>query len=67
MSKTDPFAVSIVEAAKLSSLGRSSLYEAIGRGELNVKKAGRRSLILLADLQAWVSALPNAKRSRDVS
>ena len=65
--KAYPLAVSIIEAAKLSSLGRSSLYEAIGRGELHVKKAGRRSLILVDDLKAWVAALPNAKYSRDAS
>ena len=52
------FAMSIVEAARRSGLGRSTLYEAIARGELKVRKAGRRSLILTADLQRWLSELP---------
>jgi excisionase family DNA binding protein len=52
-------AISIVEAARRSGLGRSTLYEAIARGELKIKKAGRRSLILVDDLKAWVASLPS--------
>jgi excisionase family DNA binding protein len=54
-------AISIVEAARRSGLGRSTIYEAIARGELKVRKAGRRSLILIDDLQAWLARLPEAK------
>ena len=54
-------AVSIIEAAKRAGISRSSIYEAIGRGEIPLRKNGRRSLILIDDLKAWVSALPEAK------
>ena len=54
-------AITIVEAARRSGLSRSSIYQAIGRGELRLKKSGRRSLILTDDLKAWVAALPDAK------
>lgn len=57
-------AISIIEAAKRTGLGRSSIYEAIGRGDLKIRKNGRRSLILVDDLKAWVSAMPEAKPSR---
>jgi excisionase family DNA binding protein len=54
-------AISIAEAARRAGVGRSSIYEAIRRGELLVRKCGRRSLILLDDLRAWLSSLPEAK------
>jgi excisionase family DNA binding protein len=57
-------AISIAEAARRSGLGRSTVYEAIARGELKVRKAGRRSLILTADLQQWLSELPTAEARR---
>jgi excisionase family DNA binding protein len=54
------FAIPIDEAARRAGIGRSSLYEAINRGELPLRKAGRRSLIRIEDLKAWVDALPTA-------
>lgn len=60
-------AVSIIEAARRASVGRSSIYEAIGRGELPIRKCGRRSLILTKDLEAWVSALPEVKQNREAA
>ena len=54
------FAVSIIEAARRAGVGRSSIYEAVNRGELRLKKSGRRSLILVDDLKAWVNGLPDA-------
>ena len=53
-------AVPIPEAARRAGVGRSSLYEAINRGELPLRKAGRRSLIRIDDLKAWIDALPTA-------
>jgi excisionase family DNA binding protein len=54
-------AISIIEAARRAGVGRSSVYEAIGRGDLKIRKNGRRSLVLVDDLKAWVSAMPEAK------
>jgi excisionase family DNA binding protein len=51
-------AISIVEAAKRSGVGRSSIYEAIGRGEIPLRKSGRRSLIRVDDLKAWIDSWP---------
>jgi excisionase family DNA binding protein len=53
-------AVPVPEAARRAGVGRSSLYEAIARGELPMRKLGKRSLIRTADLQAWIDALPLA-------
>ena len=56
--------ISIVEAAKRSGLSRSSIYESIGRGDLKIRKHGRRSLVLVEDLKAMLAALPVAKSSK---
>jgi excisionase family DNA binding protein len=60
-------AIGIVEAARRTGVSRSSIYDAIGRGDLKVRKAGRRSLILVDDLKAWVCSLPEGKRTRDAA
>lgn len=53
-----PLAVSIPKAAALSGVGRTKIYEAVRDGELPVRKAGRRSLILVADIEKWLKGLP---------
>jgi excisionase family DNA binding protein len=58
-------AISIVEAARRAGIGRSSIYAAIKRGDLKIKKAGRRSLVLVKDLEGFVSALPDAGQRDD--
>jgi excisionase family DNA binding protein len=49
---------SIVEAAKAAGVGRTTIYEAIGTGELKARKHGRRTLILHGDLRTWLESLP---------
>lgn len=51
-------AYSIADAVKVSGLGRSALYEEIREGRLVARKARGRTLILRADLEAWLAALP---------
>ena len=51
-------AVSVAEAVRLTGIGRSSLYEAIRRGELPIRKSGRRTVLLMEDLRRWVAGLP---------
>jgi len=53
-----PLAHSIEDAARLTSCGRTAIYEAIKRGALTARKRGRRTLILDHDLRAWLAALP---------
>lgn len=52
-----PIAVTIPEAVRLSGCSRSALYEAMKQG-LPARKAGRRTLILMADLEAYLVGLP---------
>ncbi len=51
-------ALSIAEFAQLSGLGRSYLYSQIKAGNLPVRKAGRRTLILHEEGQMWLAKLP---------
>jgi excisionase family DNA binding protein len=48
--------VSITDAAKALSLGRTSIYELIRTGELESRKMGRRRLITAASLRLFVEA-----------
>ena len=53
-----PIAVSIPDAVKVSGMSRTSIYEALKRGDLSARKAGRRTLISFADLEAYLASLP---------
>jgi excisionase family DNA binding protein len=51
----EPLAYSINEACRVSSLGRTRLYQLIGEGKLDVRKIGKRTLIPAASLRALVN------------
>lgn len=51
--------LTIPEAVQVSGMSRSSLYVAMQRGDLVAKKAGKRTLIAVSDLEEYLSALPN--------
>ena len=53
-----PIAVTIPDAVKATGMSRSALYEALKRGDLIARKAGRRTLIPFADLEAYLGNLP---------
>lgn len=53
-----PIAVTIPDAVKVSGMSRTSIYEALKRGDLTARKAGRRTLISFADLQTYLASLP---------
>lgn len=48
----------VPEAVHFSGLSRSALYEALKRGDLAARKAGRRTLIAFADLETYLASLP---------
>lgn len=53
-----PFALSIPEAVKVSGLSRTAIYQAFRDG-LPARKAGKRTLILAKDLEAYLANLPS--------
>ena len=60
----DRLAYSIEEATEAADTGKTALYEALGSGELPAHKRGRRTLILAADLRAWLERLPALELKR---
>ena len=53
-----PMALKISEACAASRCGRTTVYEAIKRGELRALKRGKSTLILESDLRRWLDSLP---------
>jgi len=50
----EPLAYSVNEACRVSSLGRTRLYQLIAEGRLEVRKIGKRTLIPAASLRALI-------------
>lgn len=50
----EPLAYSINEACRVSSLGRTRLYQLISEGRLETRKIGKRTLIPAASLRALI-------------
>jgi excisionase family DNA binding protein len=48
------------EAVGVTGVGRTSLYQAIRRGELRALKRGARTIILDRDLRRWLEGLPTS-------
>jgi excisionase family DNA binding protein len=57
---TEILAHTIAEATRISGLGRTTIYEAIGTGKLEARKAGNRTLIVADSLRSFLANLPAA-------
>ncbi|WP_025993722.1 helix-turn-helix domain-containing protein [Pseudomonas viridiflava] len=55
-----PLSVSVEEAARLTGYTRSGIYEVMAKGELKAFKLGKRRLILVAELKAWIERAAKA-------
>lgn len=49
-----PLSVGVDESARLIGVARSMMYELLARGDLQSFKIGRRRLILIKDLEAFI-------------
>ena len=49
--------LSVAEASHVAGIGRTKLYEAIGAGQLAVRKFGKRTIVLREDLACFLAAL----------
>jgi excisionase family DNA binding protein len=58
---TEPIAVRILEAVRLTGIGRSKLYELIASGEIETVKIGSCTLIPMASLHGLIE---RAKKQR---
>jgi excisionase family DNA binding protein len=57
---TDVVAHTIADAVRVSGIGRTTLYELIGAGKLDARKAGNRTLIPADSLRSYIAGLPPA-------
>jgi len=60
-SANDRLALGIHEVCRLTGLGRTSICHAISVGDLVARKFGRRTVVLAADLDAFLNRLPAAR------
>ena len=61
----DKIAVTLPEATALSGIGRSSLYKLFNEGKLTPRKAGKRTLILVTELEDYLKSLPLGGRGHE--
>jgi len=59
-----PVTYTIEGAKHASGLGATKLYELIGEGVLQARKAGRRTLVTAESLNAYLTSLPPAAIGR---
>lgn len=57
---TEKLALNIREVTALTGVCRTELYEVIAAGALRARKRGASTLVLQADLRAWLDGLPIA-------
>lgn len=55
VSSAERLTVRVPEAARMLSIGRSTLYLLIGSGDISTVKAGRATLVPLDSIRAYVS------------
>ena len=57
----EPFAVPLKETVRLTGSNRTWVYKLIGQGVLDARKQGRRTLVTMDSIRAYVAALPKAR------
>jgi excisionase family DNA binding protein len=55
---SEHLAFTIEQAAQVSSLGQTSIYQAIKEGHLKKRKFGTRTIVMRTDLQNFLDELP---------
>ncbi len=58
MSQEEKLAFSIGELPNLTGFRRSKIYSEIASGRLVARKVGTRTIVLVSDLQQYLSDLP---------
>ncbi len=48
------------QVCEIAQIGKTRLYQEIGKRRLKVKKLGARTLILASELDRWLESLPEA-------
>lgn len=59
-------AYSVDEAARVAGIGRTKMFAEIRQRKITAKKVGRRTVISVADLNAWLNSLPSIQENQNV-
>lgn len=59
-AQLEPISVDILDACRLTGVGRSKMYELMDAGAVRSVKVGRRRLIPVASLREWLAGLEAA-------
>jgi excisionase family DNA binding protein len=51
--------LSIEEVVEFTGIGKTKIYEAINSGQLQAKKFGKKTIILMPDLESFLNSLSN--------
>ena len=57
----DPISLPIREACRVSGMNRTRIFAEIRNGNLEAKRAGKQTLVMVASLRAFIDALPSAR------
>jgi excisionase family DNA binding protein len=60
-SNIEPVTITILDALRLSGLGRTKLYELLTNGEIQSVRVGTRRLIVFASLKACLTGRREAR------
>lgn len=52
-------ALTVEAFCRLYSVGRTYFYQEVNAGRIPVRKAGKRTLVLKEDAEAWLAGLPS--------
>lgn len=60
LPSTIPMTITISDAVAMVGISRAQIYRLAGKRQINMVKSGRRSLIVVSSLIAYVQNLPDA-------
>jgi hypothetical protein len=61
---TDLGAMSVDQFCVWASIGKTKFYEEVQRGNIVVRKIGRKSIVASTDAQSWLNSLPTVGGGR---
>lgn len=64
----EPISVRVSDAARMTGMGRSTIYELIASGDIEAAKVGRATLIMVESIRSFLIANrkpPRPRRSKD--
>ena len=56
-----PISITVDDATAYCGIGKTKLYELVKEGRFTARKIGRRTLLLTAELDAYIESLPTLK------